>query len=137
VTPAALDTVVAHLQADEGFRESLYDDSEGVPTIGYGTALRGWSQRKASTVLLFDVNEAIDGVLGALPWSGTLSEARFGVLVEMCYNLGLNGLLGFHDFLGHLQRAEWPQAGMQLLASVADHEEPARVQRWIAEITNG
>jgi lysozyme len=137
MTEEAFSALNARVRTAEGFRAEAYQDTTGVLTIGYGCSVRSWSESFAARVLTIQLAEAEDAVTERLPWTVGLSDQRQATLTEMAFNLGITGLLGFHDFLGHLQRAEWPQAGMQLLASVADHEEPARVQRWIAEITNG
>ena len=137
MTLSVLDTAVADLEVDEAFRADLYLDTRGVSTIGYGTSLRAWSEKKALAVLSFDAAVACTEVQGALPWASTLSTARMAVLVEMSYNLGITGLLGFQQFLAHLHAGDWSAAGLQLTASLADHEEPARVARWVEKIANG
>lgn len=137
MTDATLTLVRVQLEADEGFRTTLYYDSAGVPTIGYGTACRNWSPAFAESVLLLTVSEADRALVHALPWVTGLDDVRYAVLIQMVYNLGLIGLLGFHEMLGHLERGEYPTAAQQLLASAADHEEPARVARWATQLTEG
>lgn len=145
MTPDALNARLDAIKESEAFRSDVYDDATGspirlptagTPTIGFGCACKGWSTRLATAVLLFQYNEALDAVQQALPWSGRLDDVRFGTLAEMCYNMGLQGVLGFSKFLGHLQAGEWAAAGVQLTASTADHEEPARIARWVREINH-
>jgi lysozyme len=131
------DPVILALKTDEGFRPDLYTDTTGTPTIGYGTACRAWSPAFALSVLRLSVDDALADVTRTLPWASSLSAPRLGILLEMRYNLGLQGLLGFTKCLAHLQAGEYAAASLQLTASLADHEEPNRVARWAAVIAHG
>jgi lysozyme len=144
VTPAALNAVIAQIKFDEGFRSHVYDDATGAlvlatgtPTIGYGCACVFWSVGLATVVLIYQVNQAITEVLGAIAWSGKLDDARFGVLVQLTFNLGIHGLLEFTQMLDHLRDQQWAAASLQLKASAADHQEPARVARWAQTLATG
>lgn len=137
MTPAALEAVVAQLKSDEGFRADLYYDGKGVPTCGYGQTIRNWSPSFAEAILRLTLAQCITDVAMALPWSNILDDVRLGVLWQLRYNLGVHGLLEFHEMLGHLERGEYPQAGLQLIASAADHEEPARIARWAKQLDTG
>ena len=41
---------------------------------------------------------------------GGLNQARQRALLDMAYELGVEGLLGFHDMLAALERGDWAAA---------------------------
>lgn len=90
---------------DEGYREKLYKDSLDIQTIGVGFNLQdpGLYPEEIEFIYQNRVTKAIGDLDRALPWWVTLSEARQRVLVNMCYNMGLKRLLGFH----HMLDAAW------------------------------
>ncbi|HXQ41753.1 MAG TPA: glycoside hydrolase family protein [Candidatus Udaeobacter sp.] len=131
--------LLADLKRDEGLRLKPYRDSVGKLTIGYGRNLDsvGISEEEASTMLASDVARATLDVEGQLPWAATLDPVRQRVLVEMAFNMGIEGLLTFQNTLSAIREARWADASDGLLASLADHQEPARVGRWATAIKTG
>jgi lysozyme len=138
LTDATFAIVRTRTQQAEAWRSHIYLDSRGNRTIGWGINLeQGIAPAEGLLLLNYRLTQAETAVAFALPWVATLTEARQAVLLEMAFNLGLAGLLAFRLMLEHLEHGEYPQAGVELLASVADHEEPARAARWAAALTTG
>ena len=103
----------------EGVRLSPYRDTVGKLTIGVGRNLSdvGISHEEAMLLLDNDILRAQTAVIHALPWATHLDQARRDVLVNMAFNLGINGLLGFQHFLIALQAGNYPLAAKEMLAS--------------------
>lgn len=150
MTPQDLSALTAQLQRDEGLRLMVYDDATGAPivpgsvvrghpTIGYGRALdvRGITQAEAQTLLENDVQIAIAKVITALPWAASLNGARFSVLVNMAFNMGLGGLLGFADTLAKVRSADYAGAAQGMLASRWARQVGARAQRLASQMQTG
>jgi lysozyme len=131
--------LLADLKRDEGLRLKPYRDSVGKLTIGYGRNLDGVgiSEDEAGVLLANDIARATLGVEGQLPWAATLDPLRRRVLVEMAFNMGIEGLLTFQNTLRAIREARWGDASDGLLTSLADHQEPARVGRWATAIKTG
>lgn len=99
--------LVPDLKMDEGFRRAAYGDplTGGEPwTIAYGHTGgvkpgQMCTQAEADQWLLSDIEEAKRGLNRALPWWTTLDDIRQDVLVNMAFNLGTKGLLGFPHML--------------------------------------
>lgn len=81
----------------EGFRTTIYHDSAGLPTIGYGHKLLhdesypdGITESEAGTLLARDVDAAEQAIarLVRVP----LSQGQFDALVDFVYNLGARRL---------------------------------------------
>ena len=123
----------------EGYRQFVYSDSLGHPTVGFGRALdtRGITRQEASVLLENDIAAFTAEVRAALPWIVSLDETRFGVLVEMAFQLGTDGLLKFHMMLGCMTRGDWAGAAIQMLASEWAKQTPERAQELAQIVRSG
>jgi len=111
-------TIYDQLRRDEGFSHTLYVDSLGFPTIGVGHNLKTPISTEAIDQILWDdVAQAQDDCARSFSFWEALSEPRQGVLVNMCFNLGLAGLQGFHKFLMALEAGQYGRAADEMLDS--------------------
>jgi lysozyme len=112
-------TLREQLIRDEGLRLMPYRDSEGFLTIGIGRCLDrvGISSDEAEYLLDNDIRDVFEDLSRHLPWANELSEARRGVLANMCFNLGIHGLLGFRIFLAAAERGDIAEATAAMLDS--------------------
>ena len=80
-----LDSIKVH----EGFKDTAYQDTKGVWTIGYGTNLQTLkiTEDRACELLVERVVEAA-AWSSKYPWLASLDPARQDVIIEMIYNLG-------------------------------------------------
>ena len=136
---------------DEGFRSLVYDDQTGAPikpgvvvrghpTIGYGWALdvSPITQDEALMILRNRYGAVFVNLGTALEWFSALGPIRQAVLVCMAYQLGVAGLLGFHDMLHACQAGDFVGAAEAGLESVwAKEQSPARAQRLMAMLRTG
>lgn len=133
-------TIEEQLARDEGFRPHAYQDSVGKLTIGIGRNLDdvGISHEEALVLLANDVKCARILLADRLPWTVTaLDEARKGVLINMCFNMGIFRLLEFKQFLAALQAADYKLAAAQMLDSKWAKQVGGRAQRLAAQIETG
>ena len=103
----------------EGVRSHPYLCSAGRLTVGVGRNLEdnGISQSEAEYLLDNDIQRCWDQVIEVLPWSRSVPLVIQEVLVHMCFNLGIEGLLGFKKTLAAMQAGEWGQAAHEMRAS--------------------
>src|ERR1035437_5432659 len=101
-------SIIDQLMRDEGFRADVYTDTVGKRTIGYGHNLDAnplpdlvtpVTTAQALSILGKDVERISTFLITRLPWVTTLGDARYGVLQNMSFNMGVNGLLEFHHDL--------------------------------------
>ena len=123
---------------DEGVRLKLYMDSLGVPTIGVGRNLRdrGISLSEADALLDNDIREALT-LAERLPWVLDLDEARRGVLYNMAFNLGVQGVLGFTKTLALIHDRRYAEAAAEMLRSDWAKQVGARAERLSLQMEEG
>lgn len=122
-------TLTEQLRRDEGVRRTLYYDSRHLPTIGVGHNLAVPLSDAAIDQILSDDLLEVDRVLSTLPWIAMLSDARLGVLRNMCFNLGFAGLLGFREMTAALQHQDWATAAAAMLDSAWAEQVGPRAHR--------
>jgi lysozyme len=131
------------LKKSEGFRNRVYLDLAGLPTIGYGHRLlhldsfpNGINEPQAANLLASDVRDAEQAVqrLVKVP----LTQGQFDALVDFCFNLGAGRLAAstllkclnagrYDDAAGQLLR--WDHAGGEEVAALKARRE-AEAELW-------
>ena len=114
-----LDQITRH----EGYRRSAYQDSKGYWTIGIGRLIDkklngGLTEEEARYLLQNDLDRCANDLDAKLPWWSGLSENRRYVLLNMCFNLGINKLLGFKNTLKMIQDGNYDGAAKGMLNSL-------------------
>ena len=122
-------TVYDLIKAHEGKRLRPYQDTEGFLTIGYGRNLdaEGISDDEAQVMLQNDIDQCVRELESNLPWFSQLDAPREGALIDMCFEIGIAGLLKFKNTLAAIERQDWPAVAAGMLASEwATKQAPAR-----------
>ena len=120
MTEALMNRIKAQLVRHEGLRLKPYRCTAGKLTIGIGRNLddRGISQREAYVLLENDIQNCEKQLLDEIPeiYNG-LDDVRKSVLLNMCFNLGIKGLLEFKNTLTFIAAGDWERAANGMLAS--------------------
>ena len=113
-----MDKLLAMLKTHEGLRLTLYKCPAGKWTIGYGRNLedRGISEDEAQLFLENDVKYFYTQ-LEKFPAFHKCNEARQIVLVNMAFNLGIEGLRNFKMMWAAISLENWQGASIQMLRS--------------------
>ena len=97
-----------------------YRCTAGKLTIGIGRNLDdcGISKTEAYLLLEHDIQNCEKQLQSKIPdiYNG-LDEVRKSVLLNMCFNLGINGLLGFKNTLAFVKVGDWERAANNMLVS--------------------
>lgn len=103
----------------ESFRDRCYVDTTGNLTIGYGHNLRSVpiTNLAGEQILDDDLQWHIIHLPIAYPTFNNLNAARQAVLLDMSYNLGLQGLLAFEKMLQAIKEENWKVAEFEMLNS--------------------
>ncbi len=110
------------LRRDEGVVPFAYQDHLGYWTIGVGRLIDkrkggGLSDAEIDFLLSNDIDRFEKQVIDALPWYSRLDDVRQRVLVNMAFNLGIAGLLGFKNTLAMIERGDYAGAAKGMLNS--------------------
>lgn len=132
-------TIRDQLIRDEGLRLHPYRDSVGKLTIGVGRNLDdvGISNSEAALLLDNDINDVVKRLETAFPWTAVLDDARKGVLINMAFNLGLQGLAAFKNFLTAVQAGDYLKARDEMLDSIWAEQVGPRAQRLAIQMETG
>lgn len=127
------------LMQDEGWRAFAYTDTVGKLTIGYGRNLAdvGISLAEGRVLLDNDINAALSALAQKLPWFETLDATRQLVLVNLCFNMGIDGLLKFQHMLTALKIGDYETAAHELESSRWYSQVGHRGPRLVAMLKTG
>ena len=136
----AIKTVEEMLIRDEGFRARPYRDSLGHWTVGYGYSLETGpplSEETARIILKEHVGMILADLTSRMPWTKQLSQPRFGVLINMAFNLGIRGLMSFRRMLAALQAEDYEEAAIEMLSSRWARQVGSRANRLAEQMRGG
>lgn len=136
------DLLAKELCSDEGVVNHAYQDHLGYWTIGVGRLIdkrKGGqlSDDEIKYLLNNDINKRFDELKIKIPWIVKLTDARQRALVNMAFQLGVNGLLGFKNTLSLLQSGKYSEAADNALKSKWAEQTPKRAKRVTDMIRNG
>lgn len=131
--------ILGQLKRDESCSLTPYQDSVGVWTVGYGHNCQATpiSQQVADQMLADDLERVRQGVCKAWPWVGKLDDARYGVILNMAYNLGVSGLGGFVHFLAAMKAGNWQAAANEMQDSKWWGQVGERAKRLQQQVLTG
>ena len=121
-------SLINEIKKHEGFRDRVYDDSLGIPTIGYGFAIKDLvlDQDIADQILQRKLDQLIVRIKKTFGWYNKLPLKAKNVVANMCYQLGIKGFSKFRKTLSYLKRHEWEEASVEMLDSRWARQTPNR-----------
>ena len=135
--------VRTQLIAEEGTSHSAYLDTLGVPTIGIGHTGPEvhlglvWTDDQIAAAFDTDLAQKMAEVSARLPWFSTLNGPRQCVLLQMAYQMGTSGLMGFANTLAAVHDGRWEDAASGMLKSKWAQQTPARANRLAKQMELG
>lgn len=135
------EAVAATLRRDEGWRDQPYSDHLGFLTIGYGFLI---DPRKGGRIprpvgefwLRFEINDRTEQLRQRWPsFSWQPDDVRIA-LVNMAFQLGVNGVLNFRNMISALERGDRIAAGHHARDSRWYRQTPVRAER-VARLLEG
>lgn len=131
------------LRGDEGEKPCVYFDHLGYATIGVGRLVdarkpgAGLRPDEITYLLNNDIDDRIDALTRRLPWFQDLDDARRAVLLNMSFQLGTAGLLGFVNTLKLIEDGKYDDAADALMQSKWASQTPARAARMAEQMRTG
>ena len=131
-----MEDVKQRIKEHEGFRDTVYSDSLGFATIGYGhlvlptdNFVEGVTYPKEQLEVLFDkdfqialtsANELVDGL--------DLNHIAKGVIVEMSFQLGKPRVMKFKKMWAALRNNDFEEAANQMIDSAWHKQTTSRCE---------
>lgn len=149
LTPQTLELLKADLIREEGKELKVYPDHLGKLTCGIGHLIvKGdpeygkpkdtpITEERCQELFLKDVKRTTDGLFAALPWLHEKPQHVQRALVNMAFQLGVQGLVGFRNTLMYIRRGEYEVARSNALQSRWASQTPARARRVLALLVTG
>ena len=123
------------IKKNEGYKSFAYFDQLGFPTIGYGHLIKPnekkfftkkFSKKYLLNLFNLDFNEAIvqyEKHYHKFNFSNNIKE----VLIEMIFQLGINGQKKFLKMNNHLKKKQVFMASLEMINSLWYYQTPKRV----------
>lgn len=133
---SAYDRAVDHIVAREGFRLKVYLDTVGVPTVGYGHAIRvednlkvgdSITKERAYAFLQQDAQRAFDAAKRQLAELGLDSDDFLIALVSVNFQLGTKWMKKFPKTWQLLLDKRYDEAAKEVVNSLWAKQTPQRV----------
>jgi lysozyme len=139
MTPDTAKKLKVLLMNQEAFRQFPYTDTTGNLTIGYGRNLisRGISETEASNLLDDDITYFSDKLNQTFTFFDKLDPVRQVVLVDMCFNLGFNGLLQFKNMISAISSKKFMEAAYYMVNSKAYSQDTERYKQLVYMMETG
>ena len=114
----------------EGFVEHVYDDSLGIPTIGYGFAIKDLilDEDIAEDILIRKLERLKRNANSRFKWLEDMPVVVQEVILNMCYQLGVTGVSKFRKAISALQEGDWNEAADEMLDSLWARQTPNRAE---------
>ena len=130
--------MIDRIKKHEGLRLKPYRCTAGKLTIGYGRNLEdnGITEEEAHFLLMNDLEKSWDECCKAFSWISKMDKIRQGVIVELCFNMGLGRLKGFKKMLAACERGDYETASVEMLDSLWARQVGRRAKT-LADIMKG
>lgn len=139
--------IITQLKRDEGEfksvgRHAVYQDHLGYWTLGIGRLVDsrrggGITDVEAEYLLCNDVRRIRSVLENRLKFWGTLNEVRQAALINMAFQMGVNGLLNFRKTLALIEQGNYIEASREALRSGWASQTPNRARRVSLQIETG
>jgi lysozyme len=134
--------LTAQLRRDEGEKLFAYKDHLGYLTIGVGRLIDkrkggGISEEESAYLLSNDINRIDADLRSRLAWFANLDEVRQEALINMAFQLGVDGLLKFRNTLAAIRDERYEHAAELARQSLWAKQTPARAKRVCLQIATG
>ena len=120
--------IINSIKAHEGYEPMVYQCTEGHDTIGVGFKVDDLflSEKVCDLILEEKLNDLIPRIERKLSWFRYTQDEVKLVIVNMCYQMGLSGVLKFKRALAAMEIKNWEMAADEMLDSLWARQTPRR-----------
>ena len=123
-----MEKLLNDIKESEGFRDKVYDDSLGIPTIGFGFAIKDLVLEEdiCDIILARKVEKLVAKVNIKFPFLKDIPIDKAEIIIEMCYQMGVTGVSKFKKMIKHLENGNFEKASVEMLDSKWAKQTPNR-----------
>ena len=123
-------SLIDSIKKHEGFVPTVYKDSLGIDTIGYGFAIKDLflNQDICDTILERKISHLLEKVNDKFKWYKYMPPEIQNVIAEMCYQMGVYGFSCFKKTISFLQNKQFHDASLEMLDSRWAEQTPVRAK---------
>ena len=141
-----IEQLIIDLQYDEGYREEIYECTEGYATFGCGHKViqsdpeYGYpigtpvSEDRCADAFQTDIDNILSNIYAIFPDFDNLPEEVQLILLNMNFQMGLNGLSKFKNMRAAIDNQYWQTAADEMTNSKWFYQTPNRAKRLIARM---
>ncbi len=124
-------SLIDSIKKHEGYVKSVYKDSVGIDTIGYGFAIKDLELDKDICDIILDrkLKNLKDIIRAKFSWYRYMPPEIQDIVVEMCYQLGVTGFSNFRKTITFLQNKQFNDASVEMLDSRWADQTPVRAKK--------
>ena len=124
-------SLIENVKESEGFRDKVYQCTQGYDTIGYGFAVKDLvlDEDIADMILERKLNRLESRIDSKFPFTEDLPKNVKDVVIEMCYQLGVSGFSKFKQTISLLRLGNFKEAADEMLQSRWSRQTPNRAQK--------
>jgi lysozyme len=122
------DLILSSVKKNEGFSSVVYKDTLGFDTIGYGTKLP-LTEKECAFILGSRLIEKEYELEEASSIYRSLPQSKQKIVLEMAYQLGVNGVMNFKKMWFALQKNDYATASKEMLNSKWAKQTPNRANQ--------
>ena len=135
-------SLIDSIKEHEGYVPTVYKDSLGIDTIGYGFAIKDLFLNKdiCDTILERKLKDLKDKIDSKFDWYKYMPQEIKDIVVEMCYQLGVYGFSRFKKTIAYSQNKQWKEASVEMLDSRWAEQTPNRAKelsKRVKEVDSG
>lgn len=137
-----MENLLKSIKENEGYSKTVYKCTEGYDTIGYGFAIKDLElSKEICEILLREKLEKLKkDIKNRFEWFVDSPELIQEVVIEMCYQLGINGFSKFKKTIYLFETNQYEEASVEMLDSLWAKQTPNRAKglsQSVASVDNG
>lgn len=123
--------LIDSIKKHEGYVSTVYKDSVGIDTIGYGFTIKDLvlDQDICEMILQRKLDKLQKDVSTKFGWYNYMPQQIKDVILEMCYQMGVYGFSCFKKTIAYLQDKQWEKASVEMLDSRWYEQTPGRAKK--------
>ena len=111
--------LIDSIKNHEGFRSRVYQCTNGFDTIGYGACIKDLEidEDIAEMILIRQLHKLEKRVAETFDWYDTCPDPIKDVIVEMCFQIGVSGVMKFKKTIEYASQDDWANMSVEMLDS--------------------